>query len=270
MKVGRLSTALVAVGLMGLGGVAQAAAVYVTTSDGGIWQYDSVADMFSQTSSVTSGVLVATQASYATDQGSTMDLSTGHIYRVTGSGDVVEYATLSGYLANTGGATIATALFTGSTALNGFSYDGNTGGFYGTMPSNGDVRSWASMADVLTNTGTTAAASYGGNLFNLYDPDGTTLIAGGGGVYTAGDEFEGHYYQSAGNGNLEGWATVTLYAASPTNRGTLVGSDTQNVFGGNTTAWGANVDAVAAFAVPEPSVAILGCLGLLGLVRRRR
>lgn len=253
-----------------------AASVYVTTNDGKIWQYDSVSDMFSQTNSTTSGVEVASHAAYGSDLGSTMELSTGRVYRITGSGDVVEYADLTGYLGNIGGATIATAVYTGNEALNGFSYDGNTGGFYGTLPGgqgarSGDLRSWASIADVVTNTGSETAAPYGGNLFNFFDPDTTTLMAVNGlANYTNNEAFSGQYYQSAGNGNFEGWETRALYAATPDNRGTLSGSDSQNVFGGSTTAWGTNVDAVSAFAVPEPSFTLLGGLGLLGLLRRRR
>ena len=85
------------------------AAVYLTTTDGKVWQYDSVADMGSQTSSTNAGVEVASHAAYGSDLGSTMDLSNGKVYRITGAGDVVEYSNLSGYLGNTGAATIATA-----------------------------------------------------------------------------------------------------------------------------------------------------------------
>src|SRR5690606_32930011 len=133
------------------------------------------------------------------------------------------------------------------------------------------IRSWPSIADVVANNGSEIAATYGGNLFNLFDPDATTLTAVlGSGVYAAGDEFSGHYYQVAGNGNLEGWESLALYASTPNNRGTVSGSDAQNAFGGSTTAWGADVDAVAAFAVPEPSIALLGGLGLIGFLKRRR
>lgn len=259
-----------------LGASANAAATYLTTSDGRVWRYASAADMYSQTNTTTSGIEVASHAGYATDLGSTMDFSTGRVYRITGGGDVVEYSGLAGFLANTGGATIAIGIYTGTEAVNGFSYDGNTGGFYGTLPGgqgsrSGDIRSWASIADVVANTGSETAAGYGGNLFNLYDPDTTTLTAVNSlGTYTAGDQFSGQYYQAAGNGNLEGWESLALYAASPNNRGTVSGVDSPNVFGGSTTAWGVNVDAVAAFAVPEPSIALLGGLGLLGFLRRRR
>jgi|GEM_PF-6932530 len=269
---------LLPLGLIAVASPLSASSVYLTTNDGRVWQYDSVADMFAQTSTTATGVEVASHAAYASDLGSTMDLSNGRVYRITGTGDVVEYSNLGGFLANTGGITIASGVYTGNYALNGFSYDGATGGFYGTLPNgqappedNGDVRSWATVGDVVTNSGVDTAAPYGGNLFNFYDPDTTGLQAVlGTGDYTVGEAFPGQYFQSAGNGNFEGWETRALYAASPNNRGTVSGSDAQNVFGGNTTAWGANVDAVAAFAVPEPSVALLGGVGLLALLRRRR
>jgi hypothetical protein len=105
-------------------------------------------------------------------------------------------------------------------------------------------------------------------LFNFYDPDLTTVTAANGaGQYTAGEEFDAQYYQSAGNGRFEGFATIATYAASPDNRTNVSEED---VYGRNTTAWGTDVDAVAAFAVPEPSVGLLGGLSLLSLLRRRR
>ena len=228
--------------------------------------------MGSQTSSTNAGVEVASHAAYGSDLGSTMDLSNGKVYRITGAGNVVEYANLSGYLGNTGAATIATAVFTGNFVLNGFSYDG-AGGFYGTVAgasatNSGDTLRWSTLANVLTNTTSSVTdTGYGGNLFNFFDPDETaTTAANGLGIYTAGDPFTAQYYQSAGNGRLEGWDTLALYG-DPNNRGEFTGT---NVFGGSTTAWGTGVDAAAAFAIPEPSISLLGGLGLFGLLRRRR
>ena len=184
----------------------------------------------------------------------------------------MEYANLTGYLANSGATTIASALYTGTAALNGFSYDGATGGFYAIGASSsatpGDLLQWASLADVLTNTNTVSVASYNGNIFNFYDPDATVLPAAlSTGSYTAGDLFPAQYYQSAGNGRLEGFESAALYAASPNNRTQVTGTD---AFGGATTAFGAGVDAVAAFAVPEPGQGLLAALGLLALLGRRR
>ena len=251
-----------------------AAVIYVTTSNGGIWQYDSVADMATQTSTTSSGTLVNTIAAYGSDLDSTMDLTNGKVYRITGAGDVVEYADLTGFLNNTGATILVSALYTGNYTLNGFSYDGINGGFYGTLPNtgnaadDGDVRSWTTIANVLTNTGTNAAASYGGNLFNFYDPDATaTTAANSSGIYTVGQAINTQYYQSSSTGRLEGYVTKPLYASNSNNRGELTGT---NVFGGTTTAFGTGVVARAAFAIPEPSTAILGGISLLALRRRRR
>ncbi|RYD35348.1 MAG: hypothetical protein EOP85_19080, partial [Verrucomicrobiaceae bacterium] len=136
--------------LLGSLNTVQAAVVYLTTTTGAIYQYDSVADMATQTASVTSGTLVTTIAAYGTDQGTTMDHTSGIVYRITGTGDVVSYGNLSGYLANSGGITVATAVYSGNDALNGFSYDGGTGGFYAvgaggaTNNAQGDLIQWAS------------------------------------------------------------------------------------------------------------------------------
>jgi hypothetical protein len=255
---------------------AHAAAIYLTTTSGAIYQYDSVADMATQTATVTSGTLVATQAAYGTDQATTMHLGTGVIYRVTSGGDVVSYASLAGYLSNSGATTVTSARFTGATAINGLSYDGGTGGFYAIASTGsntpGDLVQWASLADLLANTNATVtAANYTGNLFNFYDPDVTTGTSFGEAGFPATTRST-HYYQSAGNGRLEGWDTLSNYASIGAEQGDKrVHYSVTNVYGGTSTAYGSNtIDANTAFAIPEPSFAMLGLVGLSFLARRRR
>jgi hypothetical protein len=259
-------------------GLVHAAAVYVTTNSGGIYRYDSVTDMAAQTSTTTSGTLVATHVSFGTDQGTTMDHSTGTIYRITAAGDVVSYGSLSGYVANSGGVTIALGVYSGNDSLNGFSYDGGTGGFYaiggGAAGNNaqGDLIQWGSLSDFLTNSNrTVTVAGFNGNLFNFYDPDATagTSFGATGFPATARDT---RYYQSSGNGRLEGWESLAQYTAPGTQQGDKrVHYTTDNVYAGTSTAFGSNtIDAATAFAIPEPGSLALLAAGALPLLRRRR
>ena len=105
-----LKASLSFVVLLSMSVAGRASVIYVTATDGGIYQFDSVTDMSAQSNTTTSGTLVATISAYGSDQGTTMDLSTGFVYRVTGAGDVVSYGNLSGYLANSGGDIVATGV----------------------------------------------------------------------------------------------------------------------------------------------------------------
>jgi hypothetical protein len=260
-------------------GVVHAAAVYVTTTAGAIYHYDSVTDMAAQTTTTASGTLVATHASYGTDQGTAMDHSTGTIYRVTAAGDVVSYGNLSGYLADSGGVTIALGVFSGNDSLNGFSYDGATGGFYaiggGAAGNNaqGDLIQWANLSDVLTNSNrTVTVAGFNGNLFNFYDPDATTGTTFGNPPNFPATSRNTQYYQSSSAGRLEGWESLAQYTAAAASQGDKrVHYTADNVYGGTSTAFGSNtIDAATAFAVPEPGSLGLLAVGGLPLLRRRR
>lgn len=276
---GKPNPALPLACLLVLPGFVQAAAIYVTSTAGGIYRYDSVTDMATQTNTSTSGTLVATHASYGTDQGTTMDLSTGAIYRITASGDVVSYGSLSSYIANSGGTVIAAGVFSGNDSLNGFSYDGGSGGFYaiggGAAGNNaqGDLIQWGNLGDFLANSNrTVTAASFNGNLFNFYDPDGTAGTTFGAPPTFPATARTTNYYQSSGLGRLEGWESLAQYTAPSTQQGDKrVHYTTENVFGGSSTAFGAaTIDAATAFSVPEPGVLALLAAGALPFVRRRR
>lgn len=265
--------------LLASAGLTHAAAVYVTTTTGAIYHYDSVNDMATQTNTSTSGSLVATHASYGTDQGTAMDHSSGTIYRVTAGGDVVSYGNLSGYLANSGGVTIALGVYSGNDTLNGFSYDGATGGFYaiggGAAGNNaqGDLIQWGSLADFLANANrTVTVASFNGNLFNFYDPDGTAGTSFGAPPTYPATARTTRYYQSSGAGRLEGWESLSQYVAPGTQQGDKrVHYTAENVYAGSSTAFGANtIDAATAFAVPEPGSLALLAIGALPLLRRRK
>ncbi|RYD31289.1 MAG: hypothetical protein EOP85_22910, partial [Verrucomicrobiaceae bacterium] len=246
---------------------------------GGIYRYDSVAAMATQTNSVASGTLVATVADYGTDQGTTMDLSTGTIYRINGAGDIISYAGLSAYLGNSGGQTVASGIYSGNDSLNGFSYDGATGGFYAiggggaTNNAQGDLIRWANLSDLLANTNRTiTVASFNGNLFNFYDPDGIVGTTYGATGFPATSRTT-HYYQSSGAGRLEGWETLAMYTSPANEQGNKrVHYTAENVYGGTSTAYGSNlIDAATVFAIPETGTAALALAGgLVALGRRRR
>lgn len=257
---------------------AQASVIYLTTTSGAIYQYDSVTDMAAQTNTTTTGTLVTTIASYGTDQGITMDPSTGTIYRITGAGDVVSYANLTGYLADSGGITVATAVYSGNDSLNGFSYDGATGGFYaiggGAAGNNaqGDLIQWGNLADFLSNANrSVTAASFNGNLFNFYDPDATTGTTFGAAGFPATIR-NTRYYQSSSAGRLEGWESLAHYVAAAASQGDKrVHYTADNVYAGTSTAFGSNtIDVATAFVVPEPGSVTLAAAGGLLLLRRRR
>ena len=257
----------------------QASITYLTTTTGAIYQYDSVADMAGQTNSATSGTLINTIAAYGSDQGTTMDLSTGAVYRVTGSGDVVSYGNLSGYLSDSGGVTVGTGLYSGNDSLNGFSYDGATGGFYAvggggtTNNAQGDLIQWASLSDFLANSNRTVTVSgFNGNLFNFYDPDGTAGTTFGSPPTYPATARTTHYYQSSGAGRLEGWESLAHYTAAGATQGDKrVHYTGENVYGGSSSAFGSSsIDAATIFAIPEPGSMALLLAGGLPLLRRRR
>jgi hypothetical protein len=126
------------------------------------------------------GDLMATIANYGTYQGMTASPD-GSVLGVNGSGDVVQWNNVNAWLNSVTPATLAADVFADKTngsgpkgaggpgTIHGLSYDGNTGGFYVTLEAatgdatDGDVREYATLADLLANNGTNQAANYGGN-----------------------------------------------------------------------------------------------------------
>jgi hypothetical protein len=210
--------------------------------------------MSMQTQTTNVGILVrdATVAgdTYKNDQDATCDLSTGIVYRINATGDIISYLNVANYLTNTAPVTVATGIYTGNRAINGASYDGNTGGFYSVSPAGttnpGDIARYNTLATFLTGIpDSVITAGYNGNVLNFYDPDltpGTTIPAGGSVMINA------QYYQVPGGGGLEGFASIAAYGATANNRANFTGP---NAFGGTTPTYQAR----AAFAVPVPEPA---------------
>lgn len=212
------------------------------------------------------GVLEATIPAYGEFQGMTF-VPSGNVLGVNGGGDVVQWNNVSDWLANATPATLASDVFAdkingngpagggGDGTIHGLSYDGNTGGFYVTLeggPVDGDVREYATLAEMLTNTGVTSAATYGGNLLNFYYPNEDAP----GNAAAPFDIPGANYIQVGGNGTIEGHQTLADYIASP-------GSRTWN-----TQPFGAGLR--VAFAIPEPTGAILAFLSTVGLALTSR
>lgn len=237
-----------------------AAVIYVTDTNGNVWQYANMSQMALQTQSNNAGTLVRDAAvagnAYAGDQDATADLSTGIIYRINAAGDIISYANIGDYLANSNSTVVASAVYSGVKKINGLSYDGNTGGFYAVPATGstnaGDIVRYAALADFIagvpTNTNLTTA-NYTGALLNFYDPDITSGTSVG--PTPAPHAVDAHYYQVAGNGRLEGFATLQEYNQSSNNRINITGT---NAFGGTTPTY----TAAAAFALPVPEPASFG------------
>jgi hypothetical protein len=270
-----LCRSLVAIALL-LGLVQHAAAgvIYVTDSNGNVWQYNGMAQMGLQTQANNAGTLVRDAsiagADFKDDQDATADLSTGIVYRINASGDIISYVDVAAYLTNTSPVTVGTGIYGGTKKVNGLSYDGGTGGFYAVPATGstnaGDIIRFTTLAAFLTgvpNGTTLTTANYTGAVFNLYDPDitaGTSV-----GPTPAPHAVSAQYYQVAGNGRLEGFTSLAEYNSNSNNRIEITAT---NAFGGTTPPFQAR----AAFAVPvpEPTCLVL-CIGAIcGLVAARR
>jgi len=232
---------------------AAAGVIYVTDSLGNVWQYNGITQMSTQTQTSNTGILVRDASvagnTYKDDQDATADLSTGIVYRINSAGDIISYLNVSNYLTNTAPLTVATGIYTGNKAINGASYDGNTGGFYSVSPASttnpGDIARYNSLATFLTGVpDSVIVAGYNGNVLNFYDPDttpGTTV----GNTNFPSHAINAQYYQVPGGGALEGFESIADYGANAVNR---VAFTPNNVFGGT----GPTYQARAAFAVPVP------------------
>lgn len=243
--------------------------IYVGVANGDVYRYANVAQMAEQTSTTITGVKVrdnaAASGDYAGDQGSTADLTSGVVYRVTDAGSVISYPTVADYLAGSN----ATDLTVGSDPysaannkrINGVSYDGATGGFYAVGAGTGsmwpgDIVVFNSLAAFLAGTpDSVSTAGYNGNVVNFYDPDATPGTTVGNANFPS-HAIDARYFQVAGNGRLEGFESIADYAANAVNRINVSGT---NAFGGTHTL---GFQAATAFAVPVPEpTSLLLCLG---------
>jgi len=192
------------------------------------------------------------------------------VYRINSAGDIISYLNVANYLSNTLPLTVASAIYTGNKAINGASYDGNTGGFYSVSPAGttnpGDIAKYNTLAKFLTGVpDSVSVAGYNGNTLNFYDPDTTP------GTTVGNTNFPSHavnaqYYQVPSGGGLEGFESIADYVANAVNR---VNFSASNAFGGTTPPYTAR----AAFAVPVPEPAaivslIVGMWAMLGVRRR--
>jgi hypothetical protein len=269
-----IATALV----LGLAQFASAGIIYVTDTNGNVWQYANMAQMALQTQTNNAGTLVRDASllggAYASDQDATADLNTGIVYRINAAGDIISYPGIAEYLGNINSTTVAAAVYGGTKKINGLSFDGNTGGFYAVPATGstnaGDIIRFATLADFIagvpTNTSLTTA-NYTGNLLNFYDPDGTPGTTVGNPPSLPSKSINARYYQVAGNGRLEGFESLADYNSSSNNRINITGT---NAFGGTTPTF----TAVAAFAiaVPEPTSITIFFLAVCGaaFARHRR
>lgn len=250
----------------------RAATIYAVNDVGFVKRYSGIdtgpAPITAGNFATGAGVLVATIPGYGEYQGMTYVPESNTVLGVNASGDVVQWGSTKQWLLNATPTTLAADVFAdktngngpagggGAGTIHGLSYDGNTGGFYVTLEasddSDGDIREYASLADLLTDTGVSSAATYGGNLLNFYYPDEDAP----GNRPTPNDTPGANYFQVAGGGQIEGFLTLADYIAAPDNR------TFQSGFGA-----GLRV----AFAVPEPSSIFLSILAVSSLlfVRKR-
>jgi hypothetical protein len=270
-----LATALA----LGLAQFAAAGIVYVSDDDGNVWRYDGIADMDAQDMTTNTGTLVrdasTAGADYAGDQDAVADLSSGFVYRIDGNGNIISYLNVAAYLANSNPLTVGVGVYSGANAINGASYDGNTGGFYSVgsgaagTTNRGDIQIYNSLATFLAGVpDSVEVANFNGAVLNFFDPDstpGTTVGNPNPPSPPAPKNVESQYYQVAGNGRLEGFESIADYAETANNRVDITGFD---AFGRN-----GLFQSTGAFAVPIPEpTSLLLCLAAAGglLAGRRR
>jgi hypothetical protein len=265
------SVGLFFVAVVGVGALqAHAASIYAVNDIGLVKRYSGVDTgpnpITAGNFATGAGELVATIPAYGEYQGMTF-IPGGNVLGVNPSGDVVQWNSVQTWLADVAPTTLAADVFAdkgngngaagggGAGTIHGLSYDGNTGGFYVTLEAgddtDGDIREYATLTDLLADNGTNVASVYGGNLLNFYYPDEDAP----GNRASPNDTPGANYFQVAGNGQLEGWLSLADYVASPDNR------TFQQAFGA-----GLRV----AFAVPEPSSVILSVLAATGLLLVRK
>src|SRR4051812_1937110 len=206
---------------------AAAGIIYVTDSNGNVWQYNSMSQMGLQTQTNNAGILVrdasVAGADYKDDQDATADLSTGTVYRINANGDIISYVNVAAYLANANPFTEATGVYGTVKKINGLSYNGAMGGFYAVPATGstnaGDIVQYTTFAAFKAGTPDVApltTAAYTGAVLNFYDPDATAGTSVG--PTPASHAVSARYYQVAGNGRLEGFASLSEYNANSNNR----------------------------------------------------
>ncbi|MCA9235697.1 MAG: PEP-CTERM sorting domain-containing protein [Planctomycetales bacterium] len=263
-----LATALVLVATCG-----QAATIYIVNDIGLVKSFSGVdvgaSPITGGSFGMGSGVLRATIPAYGEYQGMTQTPD-GRVLGVNSGGDVVAWNGIAAWLANAVPNTLAADVFAdkvngngpaaggGPGTIHGLSYDGNTGGFYVVLEAadaaDGDIRQYATLADLLSDNGISTESNYGGNLLNFYYPDEDAP----GNRPSPNDTPGANYFQVAGSGQIEGFLTLADYIADPNIR-----TFQQASFGSGLR--------VGFAVVPEPATVILSVLGVgcLSLLRRR-
>lgn len=259
-----------------VGAYAQAATIYIVNDIGLVKSFSGIDTGASPVTGGSfgggSGVLQATIPDYGAYQGFTYMPGEG-VLGVNGGGDVVQWNSVADWLAAATPATLAADVFAdktngvgpagggGAGTIHGLSWDGRTGGLYAVLEAadgtDGDIREYASLADLLTDTGVNNESNYGGNLLNFYYPNEDAP----GNRPAPNDVAGANYFQVAGSGQIEGFLTLADYIASPDNR-----TFQQGGFGSGLR---------AGFAVvPEPAAMVLSGMAAvvfsLARVRRRR
>lgn len=259
---------ILAAALSCISAFAQGATVYVVNDVGIIKSFSGIASganpMTGGSFAAGAGALVATIPSYGFYQGFT-HVPDGRVLGINNGGDIVAWNTIGAWLAESTPTTLAVNVFADKTngigpksgapagTVHGLSWDGNTGGFYvvlegGADPSDGDIRQYATLADLLADNGTDSASTYGGNNLNFYYPDEDAPGNAAGNPDLPG----ANYFQVAGNGQLEGWQTLADYVAAPGNRTFEQASFGNGVRG--------------AFAVvPEPAALVISGIAMAGV-----
>jgi fibronectin type 3 domain-containing protein len=175
---------------------------------------------------VNNGILLATVEAYTNYQ-AFATARDKKIYGVNGDGDVLEWDTVTDWLA---GEASATTLSTGNydpaldKEIHGVSYDPATRGYYAVLEApgdlDGDVVQFADLAAFVGNSPyATHAASYGGNIANFYYGYGDVPSNVGWTTNLTGAS----YFSFAGNGTLEGYQSLDDYIAFGTQTFQLAG-----------------------------------------------
>ncbi len=271
-----LALTVVALATVAFAPPADAAVIYFVDNTGQIRSFTGITDGATPAdgNAFVDGINEGQVAAYGAYQGFT-STADGTVYGVNGSGGVDSWSSIASWLAGDAATSESTGVYGAGSGvvggLHGISVDPVNGNVYGIVegaPKDGRLRQWPTIQDFIDNTNFTENTSfgYGGNILNFYYPDEDAPAASS----TNGDALPGsNYYQSAGNGQLEGWIDLFTpgygyFAGSANPGGNGAGSNRsyQNPGFSNTL--------IGAFAViPEPASFALVALGGLMMLRRR-